>query len=117
MLTTGYGAPEDGFMAQMTPIREDGSVLIPEELDAYYDRVAEAVKGGKSVAEADRIIWCWPRSRARRRSWRERSRLDEYGEALHEAQAAYYDETPKEVQGPCQQKVRPRKRRSSLRAG
>ena len=26
------------------------------------------------------------------------------GEALHEAQAAYYDETPKEVQGPVQQK-------------
>ena len=26
------------------------------------------------------------------------------GEAMHEAQAAYYDETPKEVQGPVQQK-------------
>ncbi len=29
---------------------------------------------------------------------------EERGEALHEAQAAYYDETPKEVQGPVQQK-------------
>ena len=29
---------------------------------------------------------------------------EERGEAMHEAQAAYYDETPKEVQGPVQQK-------------
>ena len=35
VLTTGYGAPEDGFMAQMTPIREDGSVLTPEELEDF----------------------------------------------------------------------------------
>lgn len=105
VLTTGYGAPEDGFMAQMTPIREDGSVLTPEELDAYYDRVAEAVKGGKSVAEADpdHLVLAskqgTPKELEGEKQW-----LDEYGEALHEAQAAYYDETPKEVQGPVQQK-------------
>ena len=105
VLTTGYGAPEDGFMAQMTPIREDGSVLTPEELDAYYDRVAEAVKSGKSVAEADpdHLVLAskqgTPKELEGEKQW-----LDEYGEALHEAQAAYYDETPKEVQGPVQQK-------------
>lgn len=105
VLTTGYGAPEDGFMAQMTPIREDGSVLTPEELDAYYDRVDEAVKGGKSVAEADpdHLVLAskqgTPKELEGEKQW-----LDEYGEALHEAQAAYYDETPKEVQGPAWQK-------------
>ena len=105
VLTTGYGAPEDGFMAQMTPIREDGNVLTPEELDAYYDRVAEAVKGGKSVAEADpdHLVLAskqgTPKELEGEKQW-----LDEYGEALHEAQAAYYSETPKEVQGPVQQK-------------
>jgi hypothetical protein len=105
VLTTGYGAPEDGFMAQMTPIREDGSVLTPEELDAYYDRVAEAVKGGKSVAEADpdHLVLAskqgTPKELEEQKQW-----LDEYGEALHEAQAAYYDEAPKEVQGPVWQK-------------
>ena len=35
VLTTSYGAPEDGFMAQMTPIREDGTVLTPEELEDF----------------------------------------------------------------------------------
>ncbi len=105
VLTTGYGAPEDGFMAQMTPIREDGNVLTPEELDAYYDRVAEAVKSGKSVAEADpdHLVLAskqgTPKELEGEKQW-----LDEYGEALHEAQAAYYDETPKEVQGPAWQK-------------
>ena len=105
VLTTGYGAPEDGFMAQMTPIREDGSVLTPEELDAYYDRVAEAVKGGKSIEEADpdHLVLAskqgTPQELESQKQW-----LDEYGEALHEAQAAYYDEKPKEVQGPVQKK-------------
>ena len=109
VLTTGYGAPEDGFMAQMTPIREDGSVLTPEELDAYYDRVAEAVKGGKNVAEADpdHLVLAskqgTPKELEGEKQW-----LDEYGEALHEAQAAYYDvktdEPTQEVQGPVQQK-------------
>lgn len=105
VLTTGYGAPEDGFMAQMTPIREDGSVLTPEELDAYYDRVAEAVKGGKSIEDADpdHLVLAskqgTPQELESQKQW-----LDEYGEALHEAQAAYYDEKPKEVQGPVQKK-------------
>ena len=105
VLTTGYGAPEDGFMAQMTPIREDGSVLTPEELDAYYDRVAEAVKGGKSVAEADpdHLVLSSKQGTLKELEG-EKQWLDEYGEALHEAQAAYYDETPKEVQGSVQQK-------------
>ena len=79
--------------------------LTPEELDAYYDRVAEAVKSGKSVAEADpdHLVLAskqgTPKELEGEKQW-----LDEYGEALHEAQAAYYDETPKEVQGPAWQK-------------
>ena len=107
VLTTGYGAPEDGFMAQLTPIREDGSVLSPEELDAYYDSVAEAVKDGKSVTEADpeHLVLAskqgTPKELESQREW-----LDNYGKELHQAQAAYYEpesesETP-EVQGPVQ---------------
>ena len=105
VLTTGYGAPEDGFMAQMTPIREDGSVLIPEELDAYYDRVAEAVKGGKSVAEADpdHLVLAskqgTPKELEGEKQW-----LDEYGEALHEAQAAYYRRNAQRGSRPCSAK-------------
>ena len=107
VLTTGYGAPEDGFMAQLTPIREDGSVLSPDELDAYYDSVAEAVQDGKSITEADpeHLVLAskqgTPKELESQREW-----LDNYGEELHQAQAAYYEpesesETP-EVQGPIQ---------------
>ena len=90
----------------MTPIREDGSVLTPERAwTRIIDRVAEAVKGGKSVAEADpdHLVLASKQGTLKEPEG-EKQWLDEYGEALHEAQAAYYDETPKEVQGPVQQK-------------
>lgn len=95
VLTTGYGAPEDGFMAQMTPIREDGSVLTPEELDAYYDSVREAVRQGKNIAEADpeHLVLAskhgTPEELAKERDW-----LESYGEKLHQAQEAYYAKAP-----------------------
>lgn len=107
VLTTGYGAPEDGFMAQMTPIREDGTVLTPEELDAYYDNVLDAVKAGKSIAEADpdHLVLAskqgTPEELKGQAEW-----LDNYGEELHNAQEAYYEPESEgessEVQGPIQ---------------
>lgn len=107
VLTTGYGAPEDGFMAQMTPIREDGTVLTPEELDAYYDNVLDAVKAGKSIAEADpdHLVLAskqgTPEELKGQAEW-----LDNYGEELHNAQEAYYEPESEgessEVQGPVQ---------------
>lgn len=100
VLTTGYGAPDDGFMAQMTPIREDGSVLTPDELDAYYDSVREAVNQGKSIAEADpqHLVLAsrkgTPEELAKETDW-----LNAYGEELHQAQEAYYaQETPAQAQ-------------------
>lgn len=99
VLTTGYGAPEDGFMAQMTPIREDGSVLTPEELDAYYDSVREAVRQGKNIAEADpeHLVLAskhgTPEELAKERDW-----LESYGEKLHQAQEAYYAEVPAQAE-------------------
>ena len=107
VLTTSYGAPEDGFMAQMTPIQEDGSVLSPEELDEYYDSVVEAVREGKSIQEADpkHLVLAskhgTPEELESQSDW-----LNNYGEALHQAQEAYYEpesegESP-EVQGPVQ---------------
>ena len=95
VLTTGYGVPEDGFMAQMTPIREDGSVLTPEELDAYYDSVREAVRQGKNIAEADpeHLVLAskhgTPEELEKERDW-----LESYGEKLHQAQEAYYAKAP-----------------------
>lgn len=107
VLTTSYGAPEDGFMAQMTPIQEDGSVLSPEELDEYYDSVVEAVREGKSIQEADpkHLVLAskhgTPEELESQSDW-----LNNYGEALHQAQEAYYEpesegESP-EAQGPVQ---------------
>ena len=99
VLTTGYGTPEDGFVAQMTPIREDGSVLTPEELDAYYDSVREAVRQGKNIAEADpeHLVLAskhgTPEELAKEKDW-----LESYGEKLHQAQEAYYAETPAQAQ-------------------
>ena len=116
VLTTSYGAPEDGFMAQMTPIREDGTVLTPEELDAYYDNVLDAVKAGKSIAEADpdHLVLAskqgTPEELKGQAEW-----LNNYGEELHNAQEAYYEpesegESP-EVQGPVQmRKMTPEER-------
>ena len=107
VLTTSYGAPEDGFMAQMTPIREDGTVLTPEELDAYYDNVLDAVKARKSIAEADpdHLVLAskqgTPEELKGQAEW-----LNNYGEELHNAQEAYYEPESEgessEVQGPVQ---------------
>lgn len=100
VLTTGYGTPEDGFVAQMTPIREDGSVLTPEELDAYYDSVREAVRQGKNIAEADpeHLVLAskhgTPEELAKEKDW-----IESYGEKLHQAQEAYYAETPAQTEG------------------
>lgn len=116
VLTTSYGAPEDGFMAQMTPIQENGSVLSPEELDEYYDSVVEAVREGKSIQEADpkHLVLAskhgTPEELESQSDW-----LNNYGEALHQAQEAYYEpesegESP-EVQGPVQmRKMTPEER-------
>ena len=101
VLTTGYGAPEDGFMAQMTPIQEDGSVLSPEELDEYYDSVVEAVREGKSIQEADPKYLVLaskhgtPEELESQSDW-----LNNYGEALHQAQEAYYEPERESVSTP-----------------
>ena len=103
VLTTGYGTPADGFVAQMTPIREDGSVLTPEELDAYYDSVREAVRQGKNIAEADpeHLVLAskhgTPEELAKEKDW-----LESYGEKLHQAQEAYYAETPTQAEKQAQ---------------
>lgn len=101
VLTTSYGAPEDGFMAQMTPIQEDGSVLSPEELDEYYDSVVEAVREGRNIQEADpkHLVLAskhgTPDELESQIDW-----LNNYGEALHQAQEAYYEPERESVSTP-----------------
>lgn len=101
VLTTSYGAPEDGFMAQMTPIQEDGSVLSPEELDEYYDSVVEAVREGRNIQEADpkHLVLAskhgTPDELESQSDW-----LNNYGEALHQAQEAYYEPERESVSTP-----------------